>query len=83
MIAGELSAVAIAFTSTPDVARIVKQRADQTRHGALHAQTITDRTDLLITGQQPGHAEYAIELLRDDAGVRHVFHTRLAAEGHA
>ena len=51
---------------------------------ALGAEGLAaDVTMLIGNGFTPGHAEYAIELLRDDAGVRHVFHTRLAAEGHA
>jgi L-erythro-3,5-diaminohexanoate dehydrogenase len=35
---------------------------------------------LIGNGYVPGHAEYALSLLRSDAGVRALFDARLAAD---
>ena len=49
---------------------------------ALGAEGVAaDVTMLVGNGYLPGHAAYALELLRDDAGVRGLFEGRLAHEG--
>jgi L-erythro-3,5-diaminohexanoate dehydrogenase len=51
---------------------------------ALGAEGLAaDVTMLIGNGFTPGHAELAFDLLRTDAGVRSLFDSRLAAEGHA
>ena len=48
---------------------------------ALGAEGLAaDVTMLVGNGYVPGHAEYAMSLLRSDAGVRALFDARLAAE---
>jgi L-erythro-3,5-diaminohexanoate dehydrogenase len=48
---------------------------------ALGAEGLAaDVTMLVGNGYVPGHAEYALSLLRSDAGVRALFDARLAAE---
>jgi L-erythro-3,5-diaminohexanoate dehydrogenase len=50
---------------------------------ALGAEGLAaDVTMLVGNGYVPGHAAYAMDLLRSDAGVRALFEKRLAAEGH-
>ena len=51
---------------------------------ALGAEGLAaDVTMIVGNGYVPGHAEYAMSLLRADAGVRKLFDARLAAErGH-
>jgi L-erythro-3,5-diaminohexanoate dehydrogenase len=49
---------------------------------ALGAEGLAaDVTMLVGNGYVPGHAEYAMELLRSERGVRELFEGRLAAEG--
>jgi L-erythro-3,5-diaminohexanoate dehydrogenase len=49
---------------------------------ALGAEGLAaDVTMLVGNGYVPGHAAYAMELLRSDAGVRGLFEARVAAEG--
>jgi L-erythro-3,5-diaminohexanoate dehydrogenase len=48
---------------------------------ALGAEGLAaDVTMLVGNGYVPGHAEYALSLLRSDAGVRALFDARIAAE---
>ncbi len=50
---------------------------------ALGAEGLAaDVTMLIGNGFTPGHAEYAIDLLRRDGGVRSLFESRLGLEGH-
>jgi L-erythro-3,5-diaminohexanoate dehydrogenase len=49
---------------------------------ALGAEGLAaDVTMLVGNGFVPGHADYAIELLRSEPGVRGLFESRLHAEG--
>jgi L-erythro-3,5-diaminohexanoate dehydrogenase len=49
---------------------------------ALGAEGLAaDVTMLVGNGYVPGHADYAIELLRSEQGVRELFEGRLQAEG--
>ena len=51
---------------------------------ALGAEGLAaDVTMLVGTGYTPGHAAYALELLRENAGVRRLFEARLAHEAPA
>jgi L-erythro-3,5-diaminohexanoate dehydrogenase len=51
---------------------------------ALGAEGLAaDVTMLVGTGYTPGHAAYALELLRDNAGVRRLFEARLTHEAPA
>lgn len=51
---------------------------------ALGAEGLAaDVTMLVGNGYVPGHADYALELLRGNAGVRDLFESRLAAEAPA
>jgi L-erythro-3,5-diaminohexanoate dehydrogenase len=48
---------------------------------ALGAEGVgKDVTMLIGNGYVPGHADFALELLRADAGVRALFRARLAAD---
>ena len=50
---------------------------------ALGAEGLAaDVTMLVGNGYVPGHAEYALSLLRSEPGVRHLFEQRLASEAH-
>jgi L-erythro-3,5-diaminohexanoate dehydrogenase len=50
---------------------------------ALGAEGLAaDVTMIIGNGFTPGHAEYAIDILRTDPGVRAVFTARLGAEGN-
>jgi len=49
---------------------------------ALGAEGLAaDVTMLVGTGYTPGHAAYALELLRENAGVRRLFESRLVPTG--
>jgi L-erythro-3,5-diaminohexanoate dehydrogenase len=51
---------------------------------ALGAEGLAaDVTMLIGNGYLPGHAEHALRLVRDDAGVRGLFEARLGAESGA